>query len=180
VLLKFFIEAEACCFTLRANVPSFKRNFVCQRFNTEMARVRSTARVAREGDEARTTETAPISEVMLRSGLVVQEGTITEGAADAEAKQIVAKADSENEDEDNDNILCDRTSQVIRPTYSCPCPSDLKQPCRCTWSLDKFGICNLYLAQERFTRHADITTHRRYEYAEAVTITLFYFKVWKE
>jgi ribonuclease HI len=27
---------------------------------------------------------------------------------------------------------CDRTSQVIRPTYSCPCPSDLGQPCRCT------------------------------------------------
>jgi hypothetical protein len=23
---------------------------------------------------------------------------------------------------------CDRTSQVIRPTYSCPCPSDLGQP----------------------------------------------------
>jgi hypothetical protein len=28
--------------------------------------------------------------------------------------------------------LCDRTSQVIRPTYSCPCPVDLRQPCRCT------------------------------------------------
>jgi hypothetical protein len=27
---------------------------------------------------------------------------------------------------------CDRTSQVIRPTYSCPCPTDLRQPCRCT------------------------------------------------
>jgi hypothetical protein len=26
---------------------------------------------------------------------------------------------------------CDGTSQVIRPTYSCPCPTDLKQPCRC-------------------------------------------------
>jgi hypothetical protein len=26
---------------------------------------------------------------------------------------------------------CDRTSQVIRPTYSCPCPTDLRQPCRC-------------------------------------------------
>jgi hypothetical protein len=23
---------------------------------------------------------------------------------------------------------CDGTSQVIRPTYSCPCPSDLRQP----------------------------------------------------
>jgi hypothetical protein len=27
--------------------------------------------------------------------------------------------------------LCDGTSQVIRPTYSCPCPTDLRQPCRC-------------------------------------------------
>jgi hypothetical protein len=27
---------------------------------------------------------------------------------------------------------CDRTSQVIRPTYSFPCPADLRQPCRCT------------------------------------------------
>jgi hypothetical protein len=26
---------------------------------------------------------------------------------------------------------CDRTSQVIRPTYSCACPTDLRQPCRC-------------------------------------------------
>jgi hypothetical protein len=27
---------------------------------------------------------------------------------------------------------CDGTSQVIRPTYRCPCPMDLGQPCRCT------------------------------------------------
>jgi hypothetical protein len=27
--------------------------------------------------------------------------------------------------------LCDGTSQVIRPTYSCPCPTDIRQPCRC-------------------------------------------------
>jgi hypothetical protein len=33
-----------------------------------------------------------------------------------------------------------------------------------------------YLAQERFTRHEDITTHRRNEYAEAVTITYFILK----
>ncbi|WP_218672336.1 ribonuclease HI family protein, partial [Paenibacillus sp. 32352] len=26
---------------------------------------------------------------------------------------------------------CDGTSQVIRPTYSCPCPTDLRQPYRC-------------------------------------------------
>jgi hypothetical protein len=40
-------------------------------------------------------------------------------------------------------------------------------------SLDKSGICIPYLSQERFTRHADITIHRRYEKAEAVTITYF-------
>jgi hypothetical protein len=33
--------------------------------------------------------------------------------------------------------------------------------------------CIPYLSQERFTRHADITIHRRYENAEAVTITYF-------
>jgi hypothetical protein len=36
-------------------------------------------------------------------------------------------------------------------------------------SLDKFGICFSYLSQERFTRHADITNHRRYRNAEAIT-----------
>jgi hypothetical protein len=31
-----------------------------------------------------------------------------------------------------ETMLCDGTSQVIRPTYSCPCPTDFRQPCRCT------------------------------------------------
>jgi hypothetical protein len=35
--------------------------------------------------------------------------------------------------------------------------------------LDKFGICFSYLSQERFTRHADITDHQRYENVEAIT-----------
>jgi hypothetical protein len=30
------------------------------------------------------------------------------------------------------NEDCDGTSQVIRPTYSCPCPTDIRQPCRCS------------------------------------------------
>jgi hypothetical protein len=66
-----------------------------------MARVRSTARVVREGDEAGTSETAPISEMMKCSGLVVQEEKElipTEDIVDAEA-------DCENEDEDDDGIL---------------------------------------------------------------------------
>jgi hypothetical protein len=51
-----------------------------------MARVRSTARVSHEGDEAEVTETAPISEVMRRSGLVVSEDATAEDAT-AEAEQ---------------------------------------------------------------------------------------------
>jgi hypothetical protein len=44
-----------------------------------MARVRSTARVSHEGEETETTETAPISEVMKRSGLDVSEEVAAEG-----------------------------------------------------------------------------------------------------
>jgi hypothetical protein len=52
-----------------------------------MARVHSTARIARDGEETEATETAPISEVMRRSGLVVTEGTSDEGAPATEAEQ---------------------------------------------------------------------------------------------
>jgi hypothetical protein len=38
-----------------------------------MERVHSTARVIRDGEEAEAAETAPISEVMKRSGLAVPE-----------------------------------------------------------------------------------------------------------
>ena len=69
-----------------------------------MAIVRSTARVSREGDEAEATDTAPISEVMRQSGLVVPEGPIAEGTLNAEAKQIVVEG-SENEDEEDYTIL---------------------------------------------------------------------------
>jgi hypothetical protein len=33
---------------------------------------------------------------------------------------------------------CDGTSQVIRPTYSCPYPTDLRQPCRWAYLLGRF------------------------------------------
>jgi hypothetical protein len=39
----------------------------------QMAMVRSTARVTHDGEEAEAAETAPISEVMKQSGLVVSE-----------------------------------------------------------------------------------------------------------
>jgi hypothetical protein len=60
-----------------------------------MSIVRSTARVSREGDETEVTETTPISEVMRRSGLVLQEGATTEGTSNAEAEQTVAEVGSE-------------------------------------------------------------------------------------
>jgi hypothetical protein len=44
-----------------------------------MTRVRSTARVTRDREEAEATETAPISEVMRQPGLVVTEGVSDEG-----------------------------------------------------------------------------------------------------
>jgi hypothetical protein len=69
-----------------------------------MARVRSTARVTRDREEAEATETALISEVMRQSGLVVIEGAIDEDAHTAEAEE--ADIEEENVDEEEGyNIL---------------------------------------------------------------------------
>jgi hypothetical protein len=73
--------------------------------NIEIARVRSTARVSREGDEAEVTETAPISEVMRQSGLVVPEEPVAEGTFTVEAEQITVGEGSDNEDEEDYSIL---------------------------------------------------------------------------
>jgi hypothetical protein len=62
-----------------------------------MARVRSTARVTCDGEEAETAETALIFEVMKRSGLVVSEDVSDEGAPATEAQQVGAEED-ESED----------------------------------------------------------------------------------
>ena len=70
-----------------------------------MARVRSTARVTREGEEAEATETAPISEVMRQSGLVVTEGAIDEGAPTAEAEQVDIEEENVDEEEEDYNTL---------------------------------------------------------------------------
>ena len=74
-----------------------------------MARIRSTARLTNEGGETETAETAPISEVMRRSGLVIQE----EGEAfpekdnpNVEAKNVDAEAGSD--DQKDDGILIPR------------------------------------------------------------------------
>jgi hypothetical protein len=70
-----------------------------------MARVRSTARVTREGEEAETTETAPISEVMRQSGLVLTEEVIDEVAPTAEAEQAGIKEENIDEEEEDYNTL---------------------------------------------------------------------------
>jgi hypothetical protein len=58
-----------------------------------MARVRSTARVTRDGEETEGAETAPISEVMKRSGLVVSEDAPNAEAEQADAEEIDSEDD---------------------------------------------------------------------------------------
>jgi hypothetical protein len=71
-----------------------------------MARVRSTARVTREGEETETTETAPISEVMRKSGLVVTKRTVDEGTSGAEAEQTdIEEEENADEEEEDYSIL---------------------------------------------------------------------------
>jgi hypothetical protein len=65
-----------------------------------MARVRSTTRVTREGEETKVAETVPISEVMKQSGLVVTEGATDEGAPAAEAEHTVAEEEEDIDEEE--------------------------------------------------------------------------------
>jgi hypothetical protein len=70
-----------------------------------MARVRSNARVTREGEEAEAIETTPISEVMRQSGLVVTEGGIDEGAPTVETEQADNEEENVDEEEEDYNTL---------------------------------------------------------------------------
>jgi hypothetical protein len=71
-----------------------------------MARVRSTARVTREGEETEATETAPISKVMRQSSLVVIEGIVDEGTSGAEAEQAdIEEEENADEEEEDYSIL---------------------------------------------------------------------------
>jgi hypothetical protein len=70
-----------------------------------MARIRSTARVTRDGEETEATEIVPISEVMKQSGLVVTEGATDEGAPAAKAEQSDIEEDDVNEEEEDYNTL---------------------------------------------------------------------------
>jgi hypothetical protein len=64
-----------------------------------MARVRSIARVTRDGEETEAAETAPISEVMRRSGLVVTEGAFEEGTPANETEQADIEEGDTGEEE---------------------------------------------------------------------------------
>jgi hypothetical protein len=64
-------------------VKNFQLHSKNKKFNHQMARVRSSARVTRDEEEAEGAETAPISEVMKHSGLVVSEDA---PAAEAETQ----------------------------------------------------------------------------------------------
>jgi hypothetical protein len=70
-----------------------------------MARVRSTARVTREGEETKATETALISKVMRQSGLVVTEGVVDESTSVAKAEQVDIKEENADEEEEDYSIL---------------------------------------------------------------------------
>ena len=61
-----------------------------------MARVRSTARVEREGDETEASATVPISEAMRRSGMVTTEENPT---AETEQTTAVEEEEEENTEE---------------------------------------------------------------------------------
>jgi hypothetical protein len=70
-----------------------------------MARVCLTGRMTREGEETEATETAPISEVMRQSRLVVTEGAVDEGAPTAEAEQADIEEENVDEEEEDYNTL---------------------------------------------------------------------------
>jgi hypothetical protein len=53
-----------------------------------MARIRSTSRVERDGDETESVETVPISEAMRRSGLVPSEDTLAAEATQADVEEV--------------------------------------------------------------------------------------------
>jgi hypothetical protein len=77
-----------------------------------MARVRSTARVTRDGEEAEATETVPISKVMRQSGLVVSEEAIEQGASAAETEQDVEEEISDEEEEDYSILIPSKPSHL--------------------------------------------------------------------
>jgi hypothetical protein len=75
--------------------------------------VRSTARVTRNGEEAEADETAPISEVMRQSGLVVIEGASDEGAPAAKADQAdIEEGNADEEEIDYNTVMPSKPSHL--------------------------------------------------------------------
>jgi hypothetical protein len=78
-----------------------------------MARVRSTARVTHDGEETEAIETAPISEVMKRSGLVVTEGALDEGAPATKVEQAdIEEGDTGEEEIDYNTDMPSKPSHL--------------------------------------------------------------------
>jgi hypothetical protein len=77
-----------------------------------MARVRSTAWVTHDEEETEATKTAPISEVMRQSGLVVTEGAIDEGAPAAEAEEVDIEEGNADEEEDYNTLVPAKPSHL--------------------------------------------------------------------
>jgi hypothetical protein len=94
-------------FVKQKSFGKVKKNFQFhsknKKFNHRMARVHSTARVTRDREEAEGAETAPISKVMQRSGLVTSENV---PAAEAE------QADVETESEDDYSAVPSKSSHL--------------------------------------------------------------------
>jgi hypothetical protein len=83
-----------------------------------MAKVCSTTRVTRDGEEAEATETAPISEVMRQSGLVMTEESIELGAPAAETKQDIEEEIIDEEEEDYGTLIPSKPSHLDFGKYT--------------------------------------------------------------
>jgi hypothetical protein len=78
-----------------------------------MARVCSIAKITRDGEEAEAAETAPISEVMRQSGLVVTEDAFEEGAPAAEAEQAdIEEGNADEEEIDYNTVMPSKPSHL--------------------------------------------------------------------
>jgi hypothetical protein len=78
-----------------------------------MARVRSTARITRDGEETEATETAPISKVMRQSRLVVPEGASDKGGPTTEAEQVdIEEGDAGEEEIDYNTTMPSKPSHL--------------------------------------------------------------------
>jgi hypothetical protein len=114
----FSIEASFCfSFVIRERELWNKQktfNFAnTQEIQHQMARVRLTARITRDEEETEATETAPISEVMRRSGLVVTEGSSYEGAPATEAEQAdIEEGDIGEEEIDYNTAMPSKPSHL--------------------------------------------------------------------